>query len=277
MVEKYANVNGVKLCYEVHGEGKPLILVHGFGSKKESWMVQVPDLSKKYKVITFDNRGAGKSDRPSGNYTMELFADDIAGLLDYLKIEKAKSVIGWSLGGMIVQHFLLKYPLKTETSILLFTNYKGVGGEIYAANRQKELDFLKEDPEKCYWKGIRLSFHRKFRKELEKNPKKKFFGIWSAQDLIKESTINPPSHQDIDNQAAALDTHNTLNKLEEIENPILLVAATHDRLIPKSTMTEMHERIPHSEYKVIENAGHGAPHSRATEVNSLILEFLEEQ
>jgi pimeloyl-ACP methyl ester carboxylesterase len=110
---------------------------------------------------------------------------------------------------------------------------------------------------------------------MEANPSKKFYNIWSVEDLIKESTINPPTHEDIDNQAAALQDHNTLELLSEIKSPTFLIAATHDRLCPKSTMEEMHRRIPNSSFEVIDKAGHSAPLSRAPEVNKLILNFLK--
>ncbi|MFW9876350.1 MAG: alpha/beta fold hydrolase, partial [Candidatus Thorarchaeota archaeon] len=103
MKEAFAHVNGIKFCYEIHGNGDPVLLVHGFGAKKESWIAQTSPLVKHFKVIRFDNRGAGKSDRPDASYTMEIFADDINGLLDHLEIEKTH-IIGWSLGGMIVQN-----------------------------------------------------------------------------------------------------------------------------------------------------------------------------
>ena len=67
MTEKFAQIGNIKLCYEVLGneDAYPLILIHGFGVKKEMWMAQAPELSKYYKVIRFDNRGAAKSDRLS--------------------------------------------------------------------------------------------------------------------------------------------------------------------------------------------------------------------
>ncbi|MEJ2251062.1 MAG: alpha/beta hydrolase [Candidatus Lokiarchaeota archaeon] len=276
MGEKYAKVNGCKICYEVFGEGnkKPIFLIHGFGAKKETWIAQIPELSKKYRVIIMDNRGAGKSDRPNENYTMKNFADDIAAIMDFLNIEKAH-VAGWSFGGMIVQHFALNYPEKLDKLILLFTNYKGQGIELYKKLRHEDLDLLHEDPEKLFWQGARMGYYRKFRKEMENNPSEKFFGIWSVNDLIKESIIDPPTHHDIDNQAVALETHNTLKDLHKIENQTLLIAASHDRVCPMSTMKEMHEEIPNSEFHVIEKAGHSAPMSRTTEVNKIILEFLK--
>lgn len=275
MSEKFADVNGIKLCYQSHGEGDPVILVHGFGSQKEVWLAQVPALSEKFQVITFDNRGAGNSDRPKGEYSMDTFADDIAGLMDYLGIKIAKAVIGWSLGGMIVQHFALKYPDRIEKLGLLFTNYKGSGGELYKEMRLKEEELKKTDPEMAYWNGVKSSYLLKFRKQMKANPKKKFYGLWSVEDMFeiyKSSTTNP---KDIENQAAALEGHNTLDILHEIKTPTLLLAASHDRLTPQITMEQMHDKMPSSTFKVIEKAGHGAPLSNAPEVNEILLEFLE--
>ena len=113
--------NGIKLCHESTGDEFPVILIHGYGSGKEIWKPQVKDLSKRYRVITFDMRGAGGSDRPNFPYTMDILADDIKGLMDGLGIERAH-VGGRSLGGMIGQNFTLKYPNHVEKLILITTN-----------------------------------------------------------------------------------------------------------------------------------------------------------
>jgi pimeloyl-ACP methyl ester carboxylesterase len=110
---------------------------------------------------------------------------------------------------------------------------------------------------------------------MEANPGKKFFDIFSMEDLIRESTINPSRPQDIINQAEAMKTHYTLERLHEIKNETLLIAASHDRQTPVSVMTEMRKRIPNSELKVINEAGHFMTLSRAPEVNDIILNFLE--
>ncbi len=118
MTEKFAQIGDVKLCYEILGkeDGYPTLLIHGFGVKKEVWMAQVGDLSQHFKVIRFDNRGSGKSSRPSGA-NMDIFTEDIKNFLDYLQIEKTH-VMGWSLGGMIAQNFILKYPEKVNKLVL---------------------------------------------------------------------------------------------------------------------------------------------------------------
>ena len=277
MTEQYADVNGVKLCYEVFGDGYPLILIHGFGAKKESWIAQIPDLSKHFKVIRLDNRGAGKSERPDAEYTMEVFADDINGLMEHLGIEKA-NIAGWSLGGMIVQNFVLKYPEKVNKIILINTNYgfpDESGPTVYKNMRLSELEMKKEDPAKAWWSGTRSSYYIKFRKQLEAEPSKKWYGLWSAEDLIEMSMIDPPTANDINIQADALKTHNTFERLNTIQNQTLLLTASHDRLMSKSSMEQIHEKIPNSKLVVIDKAGHSSPLSKAPEVNQTIIDFLK--
>ena len=275
MTEKYAQIGDVKLCYEILGkeDGHPILLIHGFGVKKEVWMAQVGDLSQHFKVIRFDNRGSGKSGRPSGT-NMDIFTEDIKNLLDYLQIEKTH-VIGWSLGGMIAQNFILKYPEKVDKLVLICTvpGYPTEEGpEIYKKMRLYELEI---GPEKAFWETARANYYSTYRREMEKDPKKKYFGIWSAEDFIKFLSLDPSTPQDIINQAEALKTHNTFDRLKEIKNQTLLIPASHDRLTPQVTMEEMHQQIPNSSLVVIEKAGHYAPMTRTPEVNKAIIEFLK--
>jgi pimeloyl-ACP methyl ester carboxylesterase len=276
MTEEFARIGDINLCYEIMGkdDGYPILLIHGFGVKKGVWMAQIGDLSKEFKVIRFDNRGAGKSSRPAGT-TMEIFADDTKNLMDFLEIEQAH-VMGWSLGGMIAQNFVLKYPQKVNKLILICTvpGYPTEEGpEIYKKMRLHELEI---GPEKAFWETARANFHATYRREMEKDPKKNFFGIWSAEDYIEFLSEDPATPQDIINQAEALKTHNTYDKLKEIKNPTLLIAASHDRLTPQVSMERMHQDIPNSTLIVIEKAGHFAPMTRTPEVNKAIMEFLVE-
>jgi 3-oxoadipate enol-lactonase len=277
MTEQFAEVNGIKISYEIAGEGEPLFLVHGFGSKKESWIAQFPVLSKHFKVIRFDNRGAGKSDRPKGTYTMEVFADDIKGLMDYLGLEKT-NIAGWSLGGMIVQNFVLKYPEKVKKVVLINTNYgfpDEDGPLVYKNMRLEEEKQKKMDYVKAWWDAARTGYYIKFRKEMEANPSKKWYGLWSADDLIEESIIDTPTVEDIETQAYALKTHDTFDRLKTIKSPTLIITASHDRLTPRSSMEEIHGQIPNSKFIVIDKAGHSSPLEKAPEVNQAIIDFLK--
>ncbi|KKM13784.1 hypothetical protein LCGC14_1712710 [marine sediment metagenome] len=272
-----ADVNGIKISYKVKGEGYPLIFIHGFGSKKESFMAQIPVLSEKYKTIYFDSRGAGKSERPNLHYSMDMFADDIKGLMDYLKLEKAH-ILGFSFGGFVAQAFCLKYPNMVNKLILINTLPKIPGNfdpEPYIQTRIKGLEARLQDPVKAFWESTKFGFYPEFRKKMKENPKKKFYGLWSVEDLIEYYTTNPPTPQDIRNIAYSFKTHDTIERLSEIQNKTLLLTATHDILVPKARMYEMHELIPDSTLKVMENAGHESPKSKAPEINKLIIDFLQ--
>ena len=271
----FANANGINLSYEMKGEGFPVIFIHGFGSKKEIWKPQVLDLSKKFKTITFDLRGAGMSNKPNFPYTMEMFADDIKGLMDFLQIELTH-IIGRSLGGMIAQNFVLKFPQNVEKLVLIATSVKfNQSIDPVISGRIQEVKLLKTDPEQAFWNKAYFTFHQKFRNILKNNPKKKIYNSFSLEDLIEESKINPSRPQDIINQGNAMKGHNTLDRLHQIKNQTLLLAASHDRLIPKSAMDDIHKRISNSVLKIIENAGHFMTLSRASEINKLIIDFFE--
>ncbi len=277
MTEFYANINGIKVCYEIHGEGYPIVLIHGFGSRKEGFKCQIPVLAKRFRVITFDNRGAGKSERVKEPYTMEILANDIRSLLDFLEIKKSH-ILGTSMGGIIAQQFVLQYPEYVNKLVLVNTISgapDNVGLELLKKNRLEQLELIKKDPEKAFWDNAHIWFYRKYRKELKENPKTKFFGIWSAEDEIRESTILMPNPLDIELQIETMKGFNTLDRLHEIKNPTLLLAASHDKICSKNTMEEMHKRIPASIFQVIEKAGHESPKTRASEVNKIIFDFLK--
>ncbi len=117
-------VNDIQIYYEVHGEGFPLIMIHGLGANTDWWERWVTELSKKFMTVIFDNRGAGRTDVSDRRYTIRLFADDTAGLMDNLGISRAH-VLGLSMGGMIAQELVLNYPQKVEKLVLCSTNCGG--------------------------------------------------------------------------------------------------------------------------------------------------------
>src|SRR5262249_23607550 len=97
-----ARVGTVDLYYEEHGSGDPLLLIIGLAADARAWLFQLPDFARRYRTIVFDNRGVGRSSKPSGPYTIHEMADDAAGLLETLDVARAH-VVGVSMGGMIAQ------------------------------------------------------------------------------------------------------------------------------------------------------------------------------
>jgi pimeloyl-ACP methyl ester carboxylesterase len=104
-----ADVNGVKLYYETHGEGLPLVLAHGGGGDLLQWTYQVPHFSERYRAITFDNRGHGRSETPETGYSIDVFSEDILGLLDVLSLERVV-LVGLTMGAMTALRFALDHP-----------------------------------------------------------------------------------------------------------------------------------------------------------------------
>ena len=90
--------NRIKIYYEIHGEGYPLVLIMGLRRNAEWWYRQIPSLSRHFKVLVFDNRGAGRSDKPKMDYSIRLFADDTAGLMRSLGAEVLWDDAGWANG-----------------------------------------------------------------------------------------------------------------------------------------------------------------------------------
>ncbi len=107
-----AHANNIAINYEVHGDGEPLIMINGLADDLSSWAYQTEEFARHFKVIIFDNRGIGGTDKPEGRYTTAEMAADARGLLNHLGIERAH-VLGVSMGGMIAQEFALAYPDET--------------------------------------------------------------------------------------------------------------------------------------------------------------------
>ncbi len=123
-----AKVNGINISYSVGGKGEPLFLIMGLGREGGDWVLQRRVFQKYFRVITFDSRGAGKSDKPGEPYTIKSMADDTVALMDYLKIGKAH-VLGVSMGGMIAQEMAINYPERVGKLVLVSTTPgRDVGG-----------------------------------------------------------------------------------------------------------------------------------------------------
>lgn len=274
-----ADANGIKISYEIQGkdDGIPLILVSGWALKKQMWIAVAGPLSEHFKVITFDNRGCGKSDRPEGPYTFDMYADDIIGLMDHLKIEKA-NIMGYALGAMIIMHLALKYPDRTNQIVFLNTVAKYETDDLVKDGiriNSKALDFQQSAPEKYFMKSAKMAFHRNFIKELEATPDKKFHDLWTVADWVKEYNIDIQTPKDVENQGSAMLGMNFLDKMDQIKAESLVIAGANNKIHPKSALEAMHEKLPNSKLEVLARAGDMTYLSRAPEINQLVIDFLK--
>ena len=116
----YAQVGDIKLYYEVHGDGPPVVLVPGLGSDTRLFFNVVPLLATLHQVIVLDPRGGGQSDKPTGGYSIEQMAEDVAGLFGTLGIASA-DVVGYSMGGKIALQLAASLPELVDLLVLCAT------------------------------------------------------------------------------------------------------------------------------------------------------------
>ncbi len=110
-------VGDINMYYEIHGQGEPLIFINGWNMCQVLFYKHVPVFAQEYRVITFDNRGAGKSDAPDVPYSLEMMAADLAGLLDVIGIKEAH-FLGHSMGARIAEEMALSFPERVSNLIL---------------------------------------------------------------------------------------------------------------------------------------------------------------
>jgi pimeloyl-ACP methyl ester carboxylesterase len=119
------HANGIKIGYKLIGSGEPLVMIVGTGNTTDSWPPEViKALSKKFQLIILDNRGMGFTTDNDVTFTYKLFADDVIGLLDALKVIKT-NVLGFSLGSTITQELLLEYPQRFNKAVIYATSTDG--------------------------------------------------------------------------------------------------------------------------------------------------------
>src|SRR6516165_6476711 len=115
----YATVNGVKMYYEVHGSGEPVVLLHGaFMTITNNWNGWIGELSKTRKVIAIEMQGHGRTADIKRDFSDENLADDVAALLDHLKIPRA-DLIGYSMGGAVAMQCAIRHPAKVRKVVVI--------------------------------------------------------------------------------------------------------------------------------------------------------------
>lgn len=117
----FVRVDGVRLYYEIHGDGVPLLLIAGLGSDVRSWLPVMEPLAARFRCVVFDNRGVGRSDTPPPPYSIRRMADDVAALLDRIGVSRPH-VLAHSMGGYIAQEFAIAHPDRVDKLVLSGTS-----------------------------------------------------------------------------------------------------------------------------------------------------------
>jgi pimeloyl-ACP methyl ester carboxylesterase len=123
----YAPVNGIKVYYEVYGEGRPIVLLHGaFYTIEMNWGSLIPELSKTRKVIAIEMQGHGHTPFSDRKLSITTLASDVEGVMDYLKIDSA-DVVGYSMGGSVAYQFAVQSPKRLRRLVIISSTYKSSG------------------------------------------------------------------------------------------------------------------------------------------------------
>lgn len=164
----YAPVNGIKVYYEVYGKGRPIVLLHGaFYTIDMNWSQLIPELSKNRKVIAIEMQGHGHSPYSERKLSITALASDVAGVMDYLKIDSA-DVMGYSMGGSIAYQFAVQNPERLRKLVIISSTYKSSGWlpEVNNAFKNFKPEFFDNTPLKTGYDAVAPD-KTKWRKFLE--------------------------------------------------------------------------------------------------------------
>lgn len=258
-------VGDINMYYEVHGKGEPFVMIAGITMSTSFFFKAIPVFSREHQLVVFDNRGAGQSDAPDIPYTIEMMADDLAGLLDAIGIDSAH-IFGHSMGGLIAQQFALRYPGRLKSLILAST---GFGGPHAVRSNNPEFSSIWERVQslplrESVVESLRLLFSQEF---IDKEPH-------FIKEYIAKVTEHPAPPHVMARQGQAVMAHDTYERLPEIKAPTLVITGDADMFGPAENSSIMASRIPGAELVILKNMGHGFMFEAEDEFNRIMLDFL---
>ena len=247
-------VGTITLYYESHGRGDPLVILPDLGNDVTSLWGQLPALSEQYRCIAIDNRGVGRSSKPSMTYTTKLMADDAFNILNSLGIGEV-SILGLSMGGAIAQEMAISQPERVKNLILLGSwarpdRYLVSLFELFR-DVKRSVDPLTFDREMALWSFSRPYFDHSY-EELERRQR-------AALDVPY-----PTPHTTFTRQAEACMSHDALDRLGEITAATLMIVGKNDIFTPRSFSDAMAERIKGARVEEVDDAAHAAYWSSPT-------------
>ncbi len=239
-------VDDVDLYYELHGSGTPLLLLHGLQGDLSNFARLLPGLARHHQVLAFDQRGSGWSAKPVQTYSMALYADDSVRLMDALGIGSAH-VLGMSMGGMIAQEFALRHPDRLRGLVLGCTTPGGPhAAKLEGAAREHTYETAELSAEERARRLAAAGFTEAF---LQANPQ-------VLEALTAARRERPLDVSALQRRMAAIDTHDTFDRLDDIKAPTLVLTGRPDNIINADNSHILAERIPQARLELIEPAGH---------------------
>ena len=254
------------LYYEEAGEGEPLLMVMGLGTDHFGWMLQVPELSKHHRVITFDNRDVGQSKQAEGPYEVADMARDALALADHLELDTFH-LLGMSMGGAIAQEIALAAPERVRTLTLAVTFPAG------GAWARKLAEVWAERVHKISREGhvdelMLLNFSEAFYENEQ--------GVeWVRGMMLQHPHPQPP--EAFVRQLEACGRHDARERLGSLRVPTHVIGGELDILVPVWKSRELATLISDAQLTVLPGSPHGANVERAEEFNQAVLDFIAER
>jgi pimeloyl-ACP methyl ester carboxylesterase len=259
------HANGIDIYYEVAGDGPPLLLIMGLGYGAWAWWRQVPAFTPHHRVITFDNRGVGRTSQPDIPYTIPMLADDTAALLTALGIDRAH-ILGHSLGGWIAQELALSHPDLIDRLILCGTSFGGPNAIPVTPAALSVILNRDGDIATLYRRGISVATSPDFRAAHSE----------IVDYLVTQRLAQAQPTYAYARQAAAGLTITSEDRLARITAPTLVVAGANDLVVPAANADLLADRIPHARVALLPGAGHLFPIEQPDRFNQTVLDFLHE-
>jgi pimeloyl-ACP methyl ester carboxylesterase len=257
-------VDDIEIYYEVHSSGpQTLVMVRGLGSNLTAWYEQTPEFARHFRVVVFDNRGAGRTDKPDAPYSIRRMGDDVAGLMDALGIKRA-ALLGISMGGMIAQEFALAHQDRLSCLILACTNFGG--SAIVSADPNIVAAVVAG--EKANAEQRKLQTQAGFCDDTIANRPE----IIEKHNRVRMQYLIPPFA--FMRQIGAIQEFDTGARLGAIRVPTLVLTGSGDRLVPPANSRLIAERIPGAELKELPG-GHMFMIEYPSEFNSAVIEFIK--
>jgi pimeloyl-ACP methyl ester carboxylesterase len=256
----FAENRGAKIYWDEQGQGEPVLLIMGLGWSSNMWHRTRPVLAAHYRTITFDNRGAGRSDVSPGPYTMEMLASDAGAVLDAAGVERVH-LLGISMGGMIAQEFVLQYPDRVRSLILGCTAAGGPRAVQADADAIQLLFRRDSNPEQRAKAAVPFIYD-------SGTPRERI-----DQDLAVLSEWYPNAEGYMA-QLQGILAWEADSRLSHITAPTLVIHGENDRLVPAANGRLIAERIPSARLVMLRNASHIFMTDQPAAAHHALLEFL---
>ncbi|MEM0897411.1 MAG: alpha/beta hydrolase [Verrucomicrobiota bacterium] len=259
--------NGITMHYDERGDGDPVLMIMGITAPGAVWEAHADDWSQHFRCIMPDNRGVGASSKPPGEYTSEMMADDHAGLLDALGIEKAH-VVGVSMGSIIAQQIALRHPDKVRSAVLMCPWARC---DRYAKSVFEHMKVCKARLNTVeFMEWIQLLI---FTKPFWDNDEAYEGMVTGRADAALDETPQPL--HGLEGQAAACVNHDVSDRLGSISAPSLVIGGKDDIFTPLWMAEEVAGGIPGCEKHFYDNAGHAFHWECMDDFNPRIREWLK--